>query len=129
EAYYHDMALVARIFGTPEHVIPRTLQDFRGYFRERVASPEICVTAPARDVAAVILRASTLPAPLRVIAPAHRLSTAPLLPPRLREEYGLGWSFKRSLALRGGAQSIRLAAMPLLVLASRFPTAGLASTS
>jgi uncharacterized protein (DUF2236 family) len=126
EAYYREMALVARIFGTPDDVLPRTLRDFRGYFGERVASPEICVTEPAREVAAVILRASTLPAPLRVVAPAHRLSTAALLPPGLREEYGLGWSFRRALALRGGAQSLRLAVMPLLLLASRFPTAGLA---
>jgi uncharacterized protein (DUF2236 family) len=102
DAYYRDMALVARIFGTPKDVIPPTLPDFRACFAERLASPEIGVTEPAHEVAEVILRASSPPAPLRLIAPAHRLSTAALLPPRLREEYGLDWGVRKALALRGG---------------------------
>ena len=126
DAYYRDMALVAQIFGTPKDVIPPTLPDFRAYFSERLASPEIGVTEPARQVAEVILRASSLPAPLRLIAPAHRLSTAALLPPRLREEYGLGWGVRKALALRGGAHSIKLAAAPLLLVASRLSAPKLA---
>jgi len=119
DAYYREMALVARIFGTPAEVIPKCLRDFRAYFDDRIASPQICVTESAREVADVILRARSLPMPLRVMAPAHRLSTAALLPPRLRADYGLGWNGKRALALRGEAQSIRLAAAPLLMLAGR----------
>ena len=126
DAYYRDMALVARIFGTPRDVIPPTLQDFRAYFGERLASPEIGVTEPAREVAEVILRASSLPAPLRIIAPAHRLSTAALIPPRLRDEYGLGWNLGKALALRGEAGSIRLAAAPLLAVATRLSAPKLA---
>ena len=122
EAYYREMALVARIFGTPHDVIPETLGDFRSYLSERYESPEICVTRPASEVADVILRASGLPAPLRLIAPVHRLSTAALLPARLRREYGLGWSLPQALALRGGAGSLRLAAAPLLMVASRVST-------
>jgi uncharacterized protein (DUF2236 family) len=122
EDYYREMALVAEIFGMPREVIPPTLSDFRAYFAERLSHPEICVTQPARGVAEVILRASSLPAPLRLIAPAHRLSTAALLPPRLREEYGLDWSVGRALALRGGAHSIRLAAAPLFLVAARVST-------
>jgi uncharacterized protein (DUF2236 family) len=121
DAYYRDMALVARIFGTPADAIPATLGEFRLYFAERLASSEICVTDPAHRVAKVILRASSLPRALRLIAPVHRLSTAALLPPRLREEYGLDWSLRRALALRGGAESLRLAALPLFVVASRLP--------
>jgi uncharacterized protein (DUF2236 family) len=120
EAYYRDMALVARIFGTPADVIPATLGAFRAHLDERLAGPEISVTEPAREVAGVILGAASLPRPLRLIAPVHRLSTTALLPPRLREEYGLGWSVRRALALRGGAHSVRLAAMPLLLVAARF---------
>lgn len=118
DRYYREMGLVAEIFGTPRDVIPRTLHEFRGYFAERLASAEIGVTDPAREVAKVILRASSLPAPLRLIAPAHRLATAALLPPRLRDEYGLGWNAGRSVALRGGARSIKLAAAPLLLVAA-----------
>ena len=126
EAYYRDMALVARIFGTPAGVIPPTLPEFRAYLDERLASPEICVTEPAREVAGVILGAASLPRPLRLIAPVHRLSTTALLPPRLRKEYRLGWSLRRALALRGGAHSVRLAATPLLLVAARFSSPRLA---
>jgi len=118
ESYYREMALVARIFGTPADVIPATLADFGDYLRGRFASPEIQVTEPARRVADVILRAP-LPLPLRLLAPAHRLSTAALLPERLRREYGLTWTPGRAAALRGAAQSIKLAAYPLFLAAAR----------
>ncbi len=118
ESYYREMALVARIFGTPADVIPATLADFADYLRGRLASPEIQVTEPARRVADVILRAP-LPLPLRLLAPAHRLSTAALLPERLRREYGLAWTPGRAAALRGAAHSIKLAAYPLFLAAAR----------
>jgi hypothetical protein len=71
------MALVARLFGTPASVIPRSLADFRAYFAARVSGETIAVTAPAKAVAAVIL-AARLPAPLRVFAPrgVHLLDPA-----------------------------------------------------
>jgi uncharacterized protein (DUF2236 family) len=120
ERYYREMSLVARIFGTPAEVIPRRLADFRDYFAGQLAAPEITVTEPARDVAAVILEAP-LPAPLRLLAPAHRLSSAGLLPPRLREEYALGWSPLHELAFPVATQAVRVAASPLLMAAHRAP--------
>src|SRR5438552_8389783 len=80
ERYYQEMALVARLFGTPSSVIPRSLADFREYFAAEINGETIAVTAPAKEVAAVILEAR-LPTPLRVFVSAHRLSTAALLPP------------------------------------------------
>jgi uncharacterized protein (DUF2236 family) len=77
ERYNQEMALVARLFGTPASVIPRSLADFRGYFAARVSGETIAVTAPAKAVAAVIL-AARLPAPLRVFVPrgVHLLDPA-----------------------------------------------------
>jgi uncharacterized protein (DUF2236 family) len=118
ESYYREMALVARLFGTPEAVIPRSLADFRDYFAAQIASETITVTPPAREVAAVILEAP-LPAPMRLLVPAHRLATAGLLPPRLRAEYGLRWGGLHELALPLAARSLRLATTPLLMAASR----------
>src|SRR5262249_15719770 len=57
DSYYREMALVARIFGTPADVIPATFVDFGEYLRARFASQEIQVTEPARQVADGILRA------------------------------------------------------------------------
>jgi uncharacterized protein (DUF2236 family) len=118
EAYYGEMALVARLFGLPATAIPATLADFREYFGAQLTEREICVTAPAREVAAVILEAP-LPAPLRVLVPAHRLATAALLPPSLREEYGLRWSRAHALPLALTARSLHVLAVPLLRTAGR----------
>jgi uncharacterized protein (DUF2236 family) len=119
ERYYREMALVARLFGTPDAVIPRSLADFRDYFAAQLAGETITVTPPAREVAAVILEAP-LPPPMRLLIPAHRLATAGLLPSRLRREYGLRWSQLHELALPLAAQSVRLTTTPALIAASRF---------
>ena len=118
ERYYQEMALVARLFGTPASVIPRSLADFRDYFAAQITGETILVTAPAREVAGVILEAR-LPAAVRVFVPAHRLSTAGLLPARLREQYGLRWSTLHELALQLAARSMRITATPVLSVASR----------
>jgi uncharacterized protein (DUF2236 family) len=127
ERYYQEMALVARLFGTPASVIPRSLADFREYFAAQISGETIAVTAPAKEVAAVILEAR-LPAPLRVFVPAHRLSTAGLLPPPLRGQYGLRWSTLHELALQLAARSMRITT-PILAAASRLtpPTGRLAA--
>jgi uncharacterized protein (DUF2236 family) len=116
--YYQEMALVAYVFGMPAAVIPRSLAEFRDYFAAELAGATITVTAPAREVAAVILEAP-LPAPMRLLVPAHRLATAGLLPPRLRHEYGLRWSPLREVALPLAARLLKLATTPALVAASR----------
>jgi uncharacterized protein (DUF2236 family) len=118
ERYYQEMALVARLFGTPAGVIPRSLADFREYFAAEINGGTISVTAPAQEVAAVIL-AAQLPVPMRVFVPVHRLSTAALLPPRLRDQYGLRWSVFHELALQLAARSMRITAIPVLAVASR----------
>ena len=118
ESYYRDMALVARLFGTPVEVIPPTLAEFRDYFSAQIEGDTIAVTAPAQAIARVILRAP-LPAPMRVLAPAHRLATAAQLPPRLRREYGLQWTPLRSPLLSVAGHSLRLGCWPLLQIAGR----------
>jgi len=118
ERYYREMALVAELFGTPPAVIPRSLADFREYFAAELAGPTLAVTRPARGVAAVLHEAD-LPAPMRVLVPAHRLATAGLLPARLRAEYGLRWTPLHELALPLAARSVRAAATPVLFAAGR----------
>jgi uncharacterized protein (DUF2236 family) len=118
ERYYREMAIVARLFGTPAAVIPACLADFREYVHAQLSGPELGVTHPAREVAAVILEAR-LPPPIRLAGPAHRLSSAALLPGGLREEYGLPWSRAHAAALALAAGSLRLAATPLFRTAAR----------
>ena len=119
ERYYREMSIVARLFGTPASVIPRSLTAFRDYLSSELAGPTLSVTEPARRVGAVIFEAD-LPAPMRVLVPAHRLATAGLLPPRLREEYRLRWTPLHEHALPLAARSVRAFAAPVLFAASRF---------
>jgi uncharacterized protein (DUF2236 family) len=100
-------------------VLPASLAEFHAYVDGELANGTITVTEPAKAVAAVILEAP-LPIPLRVLAPAHRLATAGLLPSRLRDEYGLRWSAVHELALPIAARSLRLTATPILAATARF---------
>jgi uncharacterized protein (DUF2236 family) len=118
ERYYREMSVVARLFGVPPEVLPRSLSEFREYFSAQIAGETITVTPPARAVAEVIVEAR-LPSPMRVLVPAHRLATAGLLPERLRREYGLRWSALHELALPLAARSMRLTATPVLLAAGR----------
>jgi uncharacterized protein (DUF2236 family) len=118
ERYYREMSVVARLFGVPPEVLPRSLSEFREYFSAQIAGGTITVTQPARAVAEVIVEAR-LPTPMRVLVPAHRLATAGLLPQRLRREYGLRWSALHELALPLAARSMRLTATPVLFAAGR----------
>lgn len=120
ERFYRDMTIVTRLVGVSPAVIPGTLGDFREYLRAELGGPRIIVTPLAHDIAAAVL-GGPLPLALRWLAPAHRLSTAAMLPPRLREEYGLVWDPARGIALALAASSIRVASAPLLFTAGRIP--------
>jgi uncharacterized protein (DUF2236 family) len=128
ERYYREMAVVARLFGTPADVIPATLADLSAYFTAQVESETISVTEPAREIARTVLRAQ-LPGPMRILNPAHRLATTALLPPRIRSEYGLRVSVLQRPLLSAAGHSMRLGAWPVLRIASRMrPPSSILST-
>lgn len=118
QAYHEEMNLVARLFGTPAEVLPDSYREFRAYFETQLRSDTITVTRPAREVAEVILAAS-LPAPLRLLAPAHRLATARILPGKLRRQYGLRWTTLHDLALPLAGATVRYGSAPILATAGR----------
>jgi uncharacterized protein (DUF2236 family) len=118
ERYHDEMNLVAVLFGTPAGVLTANYPEFRSYFEAQVGSEAITVTPPAREVAQVIL-AAPLPAPLRLLAPAHRLATARILPPRLRAQYGLRWTSLHERALPLAGATVRYGTAPILTAAGR----------
>jgi uncharacterized protein (DUF2236 family) len=112
EAFYAEMRVVARVFGVPARVLPRTLAAFRGYQRRQLESGELEVTDASRAVAATVLD-PPLPLPLRPAARLLNLATVGLLPEPVRTGYGLGWGPAREAALRTSAASVRRA-LPLV---------------
>jgi uncharacterized protein (DUF2236 family) len=113
ESYYQDTSLKARIFGTPDSVIPPTYADFQEYMRERLGSNEICVTEPAREVARWVMR-PPLPLTLRPAWRWFNLVTVGLLPPRLRSEYGFRWTKRHELLFRSSRAVMRNLVLPLM---------------
>lgn len=121
DRYCEEMNLVARLFGTPAEVLPGSYRAFRAYFDDQLRGDTISVTPPARRVAEVIL-AAPLPAPLRLLAPAHRLATAHILPAELRRQYGLRWTTLHNLVLPLAGATVRYGTAPILTAAARVQT-------
>jgi len=98
-------------------------EEFRDYFEAQLRSGTITVTDPARRVARVIL-AAPLPAPLRLLAPAHRLATSRILPAKLRCQYGLRWTPLHDLVLPLAGATVRYGSVPILGAAGRVRALG-----
>lgn len=88
DEFYEQMKLVAHVFGVPDDVHPATLDDFRAYQRELVDTGTVRVGEDARAIAATVL-SPPVPLPLRPALRVLAAQTAGLLPPELREQYGL----------------------------------------
>jgi uncharacterized protein (DUF2236 family) len=99
DAYYADHRVVARILGVPEALVPATWPGFRAGFDAILDSDTLEVTPEAREIADAVLGVPGL-------GPA-RLVTAGLLPPRLRDAFGLSWSDENERALEDLSTSVR----------------------
>ncbi len=94
EAYYEDMTRVGGLLGLDRTVMPPDAAAFRRYFAATLDS--LSVSDTARALLPAIFDARTL----GPFTPAARQLTVGLLPPRLREQFGLGWGPGRETALR-----------------------------
>jgi uncharacterized protein (DUF2236 family) len=95
EAYYQQMKVVGELLGIPRGAMPHDLTKFHSYVSEITARLE--VTPEAMLLAQEIFRASAASRPL--MWPLEQL-TAGLLPPRLRNGFGLSWGPRREWGLR-----------------------------
>jgi uncharacterized protein (DUF2236 family) len=106
EEFYEQMKVVATVFGVPPEIHPPTLADFRSYQRSLLDSGEVRVSADAHAVAAAMF-APPVPLPLRPALRALATQGVGLLPPTLREQYGLPWTRADRLALLASSRSCR----------------------
>jgi uncharacterized protein (DUF2236 family) len=114
-AYYAETLPIGRAFGVPDALLPRDVVAFDRYVAGMLAPDgPVRVSPIARELAAVVLRpplaplASLLPGPAtrvrsvleRVPAGAYAWTLWPsveLLPPTVREDYGLPWGARERL--------------------------------
>lgn len=87
EQYVRETRRFALLFGIPEAEVPGDLTSFRAYVDRTLASADIAVGRPAREISQFLLAAPTPAA--RPLMEWYRLVTAGLLPEHLRRPLGL----------------------------------------
>ena len=109
--HYAESLVIARMFGIPDELMPGTRRELMEWMHQMIDGDEIEVSDLARDIAASILRPIRL-VPTRV-AETSAIVTRALLPPRVREGYGLKTGFADSILLGVGRRAARVA-LPLV---------------
>lgn len=121
EGYYEEQKRFLAACGAPAEAAPPTYANLNAYIDVTI-DDVLEVTSPARAIAEQILRPRG-PLPLRPLYDALNLTTIGLLPPSVREGYGLGWGSQRERLLGASTSAIRRL-MPLLPsLLRELPTA------
>ena len=102
EAFPIAVALNAR-----EEEVPRTWNDLRAYLDRTYASGTIAVGVQGRELAKAVLS----PSGAWMVAPAawiNRMITIGMLPPQVREEYGMSWTPRQERTLVRVVSALRL---------------------
>ncbi|MHA7219026.1 oxygenase MpaB family protein [Arthrobacter sp. MDT1-48-3] len=117
DAYYRDMTRLGHVFGVPDALLPADYRGLRSYFDHQVRTT-LDVGGAARSIAQQILAPDPpiVPPPLR---PVPALLAAGILPPALREAYGLPWRRRDRIAFAVIRRAVRHAA-PLLPAGLRY---------
>ena len=116
EDFYQEFKLVGELLGVPKDRFPITLRAFDAYLEAMIAGGPVRVDQRARELAKLVLRPRLrlLPGPAMI---PFDVVTAGLLPPSLREQYGLAWGAGRQRAYRLAVRTVpRLIALTPPVL-------------
>jgi uncharacterized protein (DUF2236 family) len=107
--YYDETVLLGELLGVPRSVQPDDLAAFRRYVRSMVGS--LTVSEQARELAHAVLH-PRLPWPVLPVAEPlallGRQLTVGILPPPLRQAYGLSWDPGRQAALTAATVATRV---------------------
>lgn len=97
DAYWREAWRVGRLLGIPQATFPPAIEEFDAYVEATVG--RLQVTPQARRLAEAVLRPPVRHVPRPVFWP-NEVVTAGLLPPPLREEFGVHWDGRRAAAYR-----------------------------
>jgi uncharacterized protein (DUF2236 family) len=110
--FYRESRIVASLLDLPQPRVPSTLAAFEAYFRGMLEGPILEVTPTAARLADAVLHPPIRFVP-RLLGDVAGVLTAGLLPPSLRERYGLPWDPFRERAFRLAVAGVRRS-LPLL---------------
>lgn len=105
EEYHREARQIAILLGIPEAFLPVTLAELRAEMDRLVAGGEVAVTPTARRLAETVLYPTRLP-PRPIWDLAHLISIS-VLPPPIRDGYGIPWSARREWGLNAIAATSR----------------------
>src|SRR5438270_3995277 len=109
EDFYQESKLLGELLRIPRARFPDRLRDFKIYVQDMIEEGPVQVGEQARALARLVLRPRLrlLPGPAMI---PFEIVTAGLLPPALREQYGLPWGTAQQRAFR-----VAVAAVPKVV--------------
>lgn len=109
EDFYQESKLAGELLGIPRDRFPDSLHDFDEYLDGMISGGEVHVTPRAKELGRLVVRPPLRLVPGPVLVP-FAVVTAGLLPPALREAYGLAWGRRQQRAFK-----LAVAAVPRIV--------------
>lgn len=92
EELWQDWIRFGELFGMPREVAPPTVDVFDSWMESKLSGPDFHVTEEARVVGRAIATDMPVPGRLRLGSRATNFVVLGLLPPRVREAFGLRWT-------------------------------------
>ncbi len=106
ESYYAEFQRAGRFWGIPANEFPSDLAGLRAWMADMIASGEVSVGPLGRAVAHDILYPPVKWVPAPALLPLRLFATW-LLPPPLREGFGLSWGRRREALMQRCAAASR----------------------
>lgn len=106
-AYYGEVKRMGALFGISSDVMPATWSDFDAYCARTVASDDIAVGQPAREIASFLFSPSSVA--MRPAMRWYRVLTTGMLPPKVREGYGFPFGRAEQALYAASVAAIRRA--------------------
>lgn len=98
EALWQDYVSFGELFGMPRDAAPASYADFRRYWREQLASDELFLTAEARRTGYLSAFEIPMPPLHEPVKRVHDVIVLGSLPQRVRELYGLRYTWAQRCA-------------------------------
>jgi uncharacterized protein (DUF2236 family) len=109
DSLWKDYIRFAELFGMPREAAPATWEEFRSYYRDRLASDELFLTDEARYVGYATAFEIPMPKLQQPGKKVHDLLMLGSLPRRVRELYGLEFTQRQELAFDTAVRAVRTA--------------------
>ncbi|HEX5525617.1 MAG TPA: oxygenase MpaB family protein [Solirubrobacterales bacterium] len=109
EALWQDYVRFGELFDLPREAVPPTYPEFRAWWEEKLASPDLCATPHALEMAPLVAFEQPVPWHARGNIAVQNLVIKGTLPARVRRIFGIPWSGAHEAAFQAIAASHRRA--------------------